>query len=562
MGSTLSVGIDCPTSSGAVDGIAVTVALQKLTKIEDLAHFTVNSARTGHSAIASHALGIYGNAGEAALRLKLRVDSERDMSSLSFNTPEDYFPYVCALAHEVKMSLEELTEGQGQVDEKLSQCQDDIAEKLSVIRSAMSQVKDWCNEHRTVTSTSETRTSGDSNDYTGPTRIFIKHFVDQGQGVKSISETFVHIPDFNEVHDLGARLLQENGLAVYDFILDLDGTVLQNSNTLPLLKALVQEMHHISAQQPSATLFLKLRGDNPYSAPITAVKSVPNALQCEFSSPRAADFLDSGQEKFLICIEGNIGSRKSDLIMKLLEINGLGTPCEVCGTATSLSKGQESVLVIREPLSTLGDEMQAFYDALKAAEGLTDQQRNRSSRFEEGMFDHHFWVATESRIRKRHVISERSMDAKIYVFNELNYEQNRLLKEARDKMKKTFEEDVRGKKGLEPHAIIFFDIEVGHAMERIRERGRKSEKDITPNYLQAIEDKYAKLYPKGPEAKPHVIRLESNQPMEDTLVAIQNKLPPVLKASRTSASNEEIANFMRFFQDLRSEPPAAAASSS
>ena len=48
---------DCPTSSGLVDGIAVTVA-----------HFTVNSARTGHSAIASHAFGIYGNAGEAAER--------------------------------------------------------------------------------------------------------------------------------------------------------------------------------------------------------------------------------------------------------------------------------------------------------------------------------------------------------------------------------------------------------------------------------------------------------------------------------------------------------------
>ena len=553
MGSTLSVDIDCPTSSGAVDGtlLAVTVALQKLRKIEDLAHLAVNSARPGHSVIASHALGIYGNAGEAALQLKLRVDSDRDMSSVSFNMPDGYFPYVCALAHEVKMSLEESTQGQGQVAEQLSLCQEGIAENLSLIRSAMSHVKDWCNEHRTVTSTSETRTSGDSNDYTGPTRIFIKHFVDQGQGVKSISETFVHIPDFNEVHDLGARLLQENGLAVYDFILDLDGTVLQNSNTLPLLKALVQEMHHISAQQPSATLFLKLRGDNPYSAPITVVKSVPNALQCKFSSPR------TGQEKFLICIEGNIGSRKSDLIMKLLEINGLGTPCEVCGTATSSSTGQESVLVIREPLSTLGDEMQAFYDALKAADGLTDQQKKWSSRFEEGMFDHHFWVATESRIRKQHVISERSMDAKIYVFNELNYEQNRLLKEARDKMKKTFEEDVRGKKGLEPHAIIFFDIEVGHAMERIRERGRESEKDITPNYLQAIEDKYAKLYPKGPEAKPHVIRLESNQPMEDTLNAIQNKLPPVLQ-SRTAASAEEIANFMKFFQDLRSEPPAAS----
>lgn len=59
---------DCPTSSGLVDRIAVTVALEKLRKIEDLAHFTVNSARTGHSAIASHAFGIYGNAGEAAER--------------------------------------------------------------------------------------------------------------------------------------------------------------------------------------------------------------------------------------------------------------------------------------------------------------------------------------------------------------------------------------------------------------------------------------------------------------------------------------------------------------
>ena len=166
------------------------------------------------------------------------------------------------------------------------------------------------------------------------------------------------------------------------------------------------------------------------------------------------------------------------------------------------------------------------------------------------MFGHHVEVATNPDIRTRHVITERSMEAKIHVFNELNFQQGRLSQQSRDDMKRQFEEQVLGNPRHLPHAIIFCDISVKQAMERIKRRGRKGEEKITTEYLEDIQQKYAELYP--PEA-PNVVRVESDHPMEDNIVAIQNQLPKILKET-SKLSKTEIADFMQFFIDVRDEP--------
>ena len=142
------------------------------------------------------------------------------------------------------------------------------------------------------------------------------------------------------------------------------------------------------------------------------------------------------------------------------------------------------------------------------------------------------------------------MEAKIHVFNELNFQQGRLSQQSRDDMKRQFEEQVLGNPRHLPHAIIFCDISVKQAMERIKRRGRKGEEKITTEYLEDIQQKYAELYP--PEV-PNVVRVESDHPMEDNIVAIQNQLPKILKET-SKLSKTEIADFMQFFIDVRDEP--------
>jgi deoxyadenosine/deoxycytidine kinase len=322
---------------------------------------------------------------------------------------------------------------------------------------------------------------------------------------------FNHVPEFLHLHDLALELLREHHLKPHEFSLELDGKVMENQNTRQILKAL-----HADGSR-TACIFLKLQAAD-----------VPE-FPCAHGQP-------SCPEKLLVCIDGSIGSRKSELMQKLLDINA--------------QRAQQKVTVVREPLNQLSAKMIDFYRALDAGTDVTEEQRDQSSRFEEDMFDHHFNVATNTEIRTRHVIAERSMEAKIHVFNELNFLQGRLSEKSRDDMRRQFEKEVLGNPQHEPHAIIFCDISVKQAMERIKRRGREGEEKITTEYLEDIQQKYAELYP--PEA-PNVVRVESDHPMEDNIVAIQNQLPDILKKS-SKLSDAEIEDFMQFFSDVRDEP--------
>ena len=127
-----------------------------------------------------------------------------------------------------------------------------------------------------------------------------------------------------------------------------------------------------------------------------------------------------GDQKFLICIEGNIGSRKSDFMQKLNDINK--------------HHRLQHVRLIREPVDEDGpgkfrEDMTKFNDAMAAGKDgndISQQQREESSAFERKMFQHHLQAAEE--VRTTHVISERSMEAKVRVFNKLSFEQGELMK--------------------------------------------------------------------------------------------------------------------------------------
>lgn len=154
------------------------------------------------------------------------------------------------------------------------------------------------------------------------------------------------------------------------------------------------------------------------------------------------------EEKFLVCIDGNIGSRKADFMKKLKEIN-------------EQSRHAHVVTVIREPLEKLTKQMTAFYGALHAGPAASEEHKKHCSQFEKALFQHHLSVATDP--RTSHVISERSMQAKVHVFNQLNLEEGRLSQEAHDEMLQTYDQKIRGRASQEPHAVLFFEISVQQA---------------------------------------------------------------------------------------------------
>ena len=419
--------------------------------------------------------------------------------------PVTYFDDVLRMLHQARVHLE--------TDNMLGFAQD-----MFNIRSAMDAVSgldpnnvDFQDAYST---SSATRASSDTS--SDSLTVVLKHFLHEG-GLVEKRKPFTPFPDFALLHDLGTSLLRENNLVVWDFHLKLDETVLGNNNTK-------EELNKRKGCQ-NVLIFLMLAGPQPWS----------------FSrAPSRGMQPTSGPEKLLICIEGNIGSRKSDFMGKLEHIN---------------AHRQQSVRVIREPIykDGLAEEMAQFYDALAAGQRVSEKQKEQSSVFEEKMFQHHLKVATDPQERAMHVISERSMASKMHVFNELNYEQGRLLQKYRDDMQAQFNASIEGHPQHQPHAVILFEISVPEAMARIEERGRPSEKHITEDYLKAIEMKYEQLYPKGAA---NVIRVQpSEQPMEDLIVDVKDKLQATLHKS-DFVSQVAIDDFLKFFQDERPEPPA------
>ena len=460
----------------------------------------------------SRADAIYLLAADTLLKMRT-VEGEGNRPEAARH-PVSYFADVYSMLHEARGHLEA-----GNM-ERFATVLFSIRSAMDAVRSIHPRVLDF----NYASASSATRASSDAahpratSDTPGVsdvssdaiTVVSLKHFLLEG-GIVCIKDHYPSLPVFAQLHDLGISLLSKHDLMVREFQLKLDDTVLRNNNT----------REELSKYKGSQVLIL-----------LTFVQRWSSSRV-----PPGSTQLISGQEKLLICIEGNIGSRKSDFMSKLVQIN---------------DHRQQSVTVIKEPTEKeLADELAQFHRALKAGDSASDQEKEQSSRFEEKMFKHHLDVATKSQTRAMHVISERSMDSKIKVFNELNHERGLLLPKYRDNMQAQFSESISGHRQHQPHAVIFFESTVDEAMDRIKKRGRQGEAHINKEYLQAIEDKYDKLYPK--EAA-NVIRVQpSEQPMEDLIVDVKDKLQATLRTS-DFVSQAEIDEFLTFFQDERPEP--------
>ena len=451
---------------------------------------------------------IYCLAGEVALQLGLKLHYEQPDESLSMR---GCIPLVLAQCHTVKRILEPYRDPSRaphvpnvpSSTSSTAQDMESVAKSLSSIRCHLALPRVTLVDISSTGSPSD-ETSTQVTLTKQPLTVRIAYYPDGG-GRKQATREFQHLPDFLDLDDLAISLFEEGNIVVQDFRLKVDGIALHNNNTPQVLSSLHEK----------------------------GVRKV--LLKLEFTGDRIERSEEHHQEKFLVCIDGNIGSRKADFMEKLMEINKQHFYAHV-------------VAVHREPLDRLTKQMGAFFGALHKKSSVSEKDKEHCAEFEKALFQHHLMVATH--LRTAHVISERSMQAKVHVFNELNYEEGRLLQGPYDEMLKTYQQKIQGNVRHEPHAVLFFETSVQQALARIKKRERPGEEHQTEEYLNGIETKYDKLYPQNAE---HVLRLESDHPMEDLLNTIQNKLPNILK-KRSSTSEEELDKFMTFFQDLRQPP--------
>lgn len=101
-----------------------------------------------------------------------------------------------------------------------------------------------------------------------------------------------------------------------------------------------------------------------------------------------------------------------------------------------------------------------------------------------------------------------------------------------------------------PHATIYLVTSAEIAMERIRKRDRVYERNITSDLLEALQQGFDKAYP---ASAADVIRVDSNDPVEDYVNDIARKLRPLLEryGDDDSTGRGRVDAFMDIFEDRR-----------
>jgi len=89
------------------------------------------------------------------------------------------------------------------------------------------------------------------------------------------------------------------------------------------------------------------------------------------------------------------------------------------------------------------------------------------------------------------------------------------------------------------------------ALEQIRRRDRAFERGIAIDLLESLHQRFEEVYPKS---APDVVRVDSNDPVEDCVNDIARKLRPILLErsmydERTGM--QAVDDFMDMFEDCR-----------
>mgnify|MGYP001303121804 CR=1 FL=1 len=163
----------------------------------------------------------------------------------------------------------------------------------------------------------------------------------------------------------------------------------------------------------------------------------------------------------LISIGGNIGSGKSTLIQSLTETAGISHTI------------QKNWTILSEPVERWGPWLKLFYDDMvKHAFGFQMKV----------MYEYMFVRPLN---KKKNVITERSPMDSVFVFGNQLYEKG-VLQEHEYVLLKQFYQEI----GWRPHIYIYISSDPQICFNRIAERKRQCESDISLEYLIELNRQY------------------------------------------------------------------------
>jgi len=185
---------------------------------------------------------------------------------------------------------------------------------------------------------------------------------------------------------------------------------------------------------------------------------------------------------YIVSIEGNIGSGKTTLIHEL--------ECFLKPEADKLKVSGKKYVFVREPLD--------IWNSIK--DSKTDENILQKYYKEPTQYALSFQIMAYMTFHERLldvikdadedtvIICERSMESSRNIFAKMLHEQGEI-----DDVNYQILEMFYEKMELIPvNAIIYLDVDVKTSSERIKQRGRKGEEDITLEYLEKCHDYYKK----------------------------------------------------------------------
>jgi len=185
---------------------------------------------------------------------------------------------------------------------------------------------------------------------------------------------------------------------------------------------------------------------------------------------------------YIVSIEGNIGSGKTTLIHEL--------ECFLKPEADKLGSSEKKYVFLREPLD--------IWNSIK--DNKTDENILQKYYKEPTKYALSFQIMAYMTFHQRLVdaikdadedtviICERSMESSRNIFAKMLHEQG-VIDDVNYQILEMFYEKME----LIPvDAIIYLDVDVKTSSERIKQRGRKGEENITTEYLEKCHDYYKK----------------------------------------------------------------------
>lgn len=173
---------------------------------------------------------------------------------------------------------------------------------------------------------------------------------------------------------------------------------------------------------------------------------------------------DMNNQTTLISIGGNIGSGKSTLIQTLTETGRISNSI------------QKNWVILSEPIERWGPWLKLFYDHMvKHAFGFQMKV----------MYEYMFVKALN---KKKNVITERSPMDSVFVFGN-HLQEKGILQDHEYCLLKKFYEEI----GWKPHIYIYISSDPEVCYNRIVERKRQCESDISIDYLKELNIQYEKF---------------------------------------------------------------------